>query len=103
MKNSILLLILTAISLYAWISCYPYGAYFDVMIDPPPLRVEIRSDPPGPDYIWINGYWDWNGHTYIWISGHWSRHNPHKEWQPGHWEQRPHGWVWMPGRWVHRR
>src|SRR4051812_13387194 len=32
-----------------------------VQTAPPPPPVEVRAIPPGPDYVWVNGYWTWNG------------------------------------------
>ena len=40
---------------------------------PPPRVVHVRPVQPGPDYVWIDGYWyPVNGH-YIWHQGYWSR------------------------------
>jgi hypothetical protein len=40
---------------------------------PPPrvIRVEPRS--PGPEYIWIAGYWYPVGNRYKWHDGYWTR------------------------------
>jgi len=37
----------------------------------PPPQYEVVPERPGPDYIWNEGYWSWQG-----------------------------AWVWVPGRWV---
>jgi hypothetical protein len=53
---------------------------------PPPPREEVIVASPGPDYIWIAGYWDG-------APGHYS-------WTRGHWERPPHGGAhWLPPRW----
>lgn len=41
---------------------------------PPPPRV-VRALPPrpGPDFVWIEGYWYPVGHHYKWHPGYWSR------------------------------
>ena len=55
---------------------------------PPPLRVEVMGVSPGPDYIWCDGYWDWENNAYIWI--------------PGRWALRPFaGAIWFRGGWYH--
>ena len=41
---------------------------------PPPTRVivvEPRS--PGPDYVWVRGYWYPVGNHYKWHDGYWTR------------------------------
>lgn len=43
---------------------------------------------PSPGYVWIPGYWDWNGSDYVWMSGKWMElPTPQATWVPGHWEQ----------------
>ena len=44
-----------------------------IQIEPPPPRHYTVPAPPGPDYLWIDGYWyPVNGH-YRWHGGYWSR------------------------------
>src|ERR1022692_2268770 len=40
---------------------------------PPPVRVETRPIAPGPDFLWVDGYWYVVGGHYVWHSGYWSR------------------------------
>lgn len=60
-----------------------------VVVTPPPpppmpheeVVVEVR-----PGYVWMPGYWNWDGYQYIWFAGAWRpEHGPH------HWEGGPHG------------
>jgi hypothetical protein len=73
-----------------------------IRIGPPPaVRVEHRPVRPGPDYIWVGGYWyPVDGH-YVWHGGYWSRPPyagahwvaPHREggqFYEGYWDG-PHG------------
>ena len=55
---------------------------------PPALRHEHRPPSPGPDYVWVAGFWDNGG-------GHWA-------WVPGRWD-RPAttGVYWIAPRYVH--
>jgi hypothetical protein len=94
MKPKILLLVsMLALSSLAGCSGVAY-----IETAPPPLRVEVRSAPPTPEAIWIDGYWAWRSHEYVWIVGHWERH-PRGNWVPGRWEERDHGYFWVKGRW----
>jgi hypothetical protein len=40
---------------------------------PPPPRVIVRPAAPGPDFVWVDGYWyPVSGH-YKWHTGYWTR------------------------------
>lgn len=71
---------------------------------PPRPRWERRMARPGPNHIWIQGYWDRQGDRWAWA--------------PGRWEEPPQrGSYWVkpvyrgeggayryePGRWSHQR
>ena len=67
---------------------------------PPPRRVEVISARPGPDFVWIEGYWSWND-RYVWVPGRWDR-PPRRNlrWASGRWRHGPHHqWYWEPGHW----
>src|SRR5690348_17969502 len=40
---------------------------------PPPRVVRFRPVAPGPDYIWVEGYWYPTGNHYKWHDGYWTR------------------------------
>ena len=66
---------------------------------PPPVPVETVVVAPGPDYIWIDGEWVWNG-RWFWVGGHWGYPPyPHAVWVRGYWGRGPHGWSRSPGHW----
>jgi hypothetical protein len=71
-------------------------------IAPPPPRTEVVIAKPGPDYIWISGYWGWKSGKYVWMTGHWVKARPGRAWIAGHWEKRGQHWVWIKGRWRRR-
>ncbi len=55
---------------------------------PPPVIVEQVVVRPGPAYLWVPGYYAWNGR---WV------------WERGHWVLPPRrGAVWVPHRYVYR-
>jgi hypothetical protein len=55
-------------------------------IAPPLLPVYVQPPIPGPGYLWVPGYWAWDGTEYYWA--------------PGYWAQPPAvGLLWTPGYW----
>jgi len=55
---------------------------------PPPQRDVIVGERPGPDYVWIGGYWDGAPGHYAWVGGRWARPpHPHGQWNPPHWDK----------------
>jgi len=66
---------------------------------PPPAPVDTVVVAPGPDYVWIDGEWLWNG-GWVWVGGHWGYPPyPHAVWIRGYWNHGPYGWRRMPGHW----
>ena len=68
---------------------------------PPSLRVEVRSNPPGPNYVWVSGHHAWRGGDYVWVPGEWMLppNQQYRRWEPGHWIAVRGGWYWVDGRW----
>lgn len=83
---------------------------FSVTIGPPPPpRVFIVPAQPGPDFVWVEGYWYPQGRRYRWHDGYWTRAPfPDAYWvQPyyyggryygGYWEN-DRGWLTHNHRW----
>jgi len=70
-----------------------------VVVQPPPVRVEVVPGAPGPGYVWVNGYWNWNG-AWVWVPGRYVfPPRPHLVWVPGVWIHERHGWRWHHGHW----
>ena len=38
-----------------------------------------RSAQPGPDYVWVDGYWVRTGFRPQWVAGHWMRRPNHRD------------------------
>ncbi|HEY8096221.1 MAG TPA: YXWGXW repeat-containing protein [Methylobacter sp.] len=71
----------------------------DIIIGaPPPPRYE-RVPPARHGYVWVNGYWNWNGHRHVWIGGHWERVRSGYNYHHPEWREGPHGWYLERGRW----
>lgn len=71
--------------------------------DPPPLaQSEVMVESPGPDYVWVAGYWAWRpGDTpHTWVKGHWERPpHPHATWVQPRWERHGKGYLFIRGSW----
>jgi len=66
----------------------PVGAEVEVGGPPPAPIVETVTVAPDPAFIWVGGYWAWNGR---WV------------WSPGHWDRPPYrGARWYGPRYVYR-
>ncbi len=67
---------------------------------PPPMRTEVAIAAPGPDFVWVPGYWNWGGSAYVWTAGAWS-HPPHvhARWVAPSWHHNGHGWYSTRGEW----
>jgi hypothetical protein len=54
-----------------------FGAQIDIGVrigpPPPPRVVRVRPASPGPDFVWVEGYWYPTGHSYKWHEGYWTR------------------------------
>ena len=55
---------------------------------------------PGPDYVWVAGYYNWVGDHYVWMPGTWVRApQATAVWIPGRWVPTAGGYTWVPGHW----
>lgn len=70
-----------------------------VTVAPPSAPVETVLVSPGPEYVWTEGEWVWNG-RWIWVAGHWGiPPRPHAVWVAGYWTRGPHGYIRVAGHW----
>jgi hypothetical protein len=81
MKTKILAMILLGSStLFAGTNFYfgigvgnPRPGRYVVQPPPPPLPVRVVPRSPGRGFVWVPGYWAWNGYRYYWQDGYWTR------------------------------
>ena len=67
---------------------------------PPPVRYEVVTVAPGPEYVWISGYWVYSGVQYMWVSGRWDRPpSGYTVWVRPRYERQRGGWLYKPGHW----
>ncbi|MDI3261352.1 YXWGXW repeat-containing protein [Aerosticca soli] len=71
----------------------------DVRVAPPPPRY-APPPPPRRGYVWVPGYWRWEGHRHVWVEGYWVRERPGWHYVPDHWVRRGPYWHFVPGHWV---
>jgi hypothetical protein len=81
-----------------------WSASFFVSVNfaPPPIPVYDQPICPGPDYLWIPGYWAWGPEGYYWVPGYWAL-APFigALWTPGWWGWSGVAYLWHPGYWSH--
>jgi hypothetical protein len=66
---------------------------------PPSPMVEEAGEPPGQDYVWVDGYWHWDGAEWIWISGRWVAPMADFVFVPPAYYTSGEACVYVPGYW----
>lgn len=76
------------------------GGTLAVGTAPPPDQVEVVGAAPGPDFVWIGGFYGWEGGRYVWHPGYWG-HRPYAGavWVGGGWWRGHDGWHYRGGHW----
>lgn len=69
------------------------------MVAPPPPRVEYVGPPPTAGYVWVPGFWNWEGGRYRWADGHWEAPRRGHHWVPHQWERDGDHWRMHDGHW----
>ena len=107
--------ILQALSISTLLLAFAPAAHAQISFDfhigtPPPAPRAYRVPPqPGPEYIWVEGYWYPENGRYRWHNGYWTRppypdaywvapYYQADEYYTGHWEG-PRGDVHHDHRW----
>ena len=70
-------------------------------VAPPLLPVYDQPPIPGPGYMWVPGYWAWNGDEYYWVPGYWA--TPPAVglyWTPPYWAWTDGTYTFYPGFWA---
>lgn len=71
---------------------------------PPRLRRERRPERPGRDFLWIAGFWHWQGSDWGWIPGRWERPNDRgARWVKARYIREGSAWRYEPGHWSNQR
>lgn len=68
----------------------------------PALRHEVRPERPGPNHVWVGGYWHHTGAEWTWIGGRWAEPpQRHAHWIAPRYERVKGGTRYVPGHWSH--
>lgn len=78
---------------------------------PPPRVLAVIPATPGPDFVWVEGYWYPSGRHYKWHSGYWTRppyagarwvapHHDGERYFAGYWDG-DHGRLEHDHHWDH--
>ena len=74
-----------------------------VVYQAPPAVVAYAPPPPRAGYVWVTGFWEWDGRRYMWREGYWELERPGFEYVPAAWILVGGGWRLTPGHWVEAR
>ena len=66
---------------------------------PPPVMRYEPMPPPRAGYVWMQGYWGWQGGAHAWIPGRWERERVDHVYVQPVWREGPKGWELHPGGW----
>jgi hypothetical protein len=69
---------------------------------PPPeyLVEEDQPPPPSAHFVWVPGFWYWDGVQYFWMPGRWVESRPGYVFVRPHWVRSGFYWVFAPGGWA---
>jgi len=101
LKSPLIRLLFTLLLAVGIASTSEGSVFVSVAIAPPPIPVYVQPVCPGPNYIWIPGYWAWDpANGYYWVPGYWDL-APYVGalWTPGWWGFAGGVYAWHPGYW----
>jgi hypothetical protein len=84
----------------AMVAMAPAPALADITVrfGPPPIRHEVVPMVTS-GYVWVPGYWNFNGHRYVWVRGHRERARHGRRWVAPRWHEDRGRWRQERGRW----
>jgi hypothetical protein len=103
-RSSVLALMLSAASVGLAASAAQAQIAVDIRVNiaPPPLPFYEQPVIPAEGYLWVPGYWAWDGvdADYYWVPGTWVE-PPQREllWTPAWWGWEDGRYVFYPGYW----
>ena len=89
--------------------CIATGSLASMGAMPALADVYVRIAPPEPrhevvpvvrqGWVWVPGYWNWNGRRYVWVKGHRVRARHGSHWVEHHWIEDRGRWRMERGHW----
>jgi hypothetical protein len=71
---------------------------------PPAPRYERRVESPGQGYVYVKGFWHWDGGRWQWVSGRWDRPAVAEGyWIPARYVRSGRGTIYEPGHWSNQQ
>jgi len=90
-----------ALGAAAWAPAEAAQVGVNLVIGTAPPVPRFESVPvPRRGYVWVPGYWNWNGHHHIWLAGHWEAERYGYQYQPAVWVREGDAWRLDQGGWV---
>ena len=101
LRAALATLVISGMSIGAGACVAPDEAGVYVAAGPPTPPYEDVVVQPGPEYVWVPGYYAYAGGSYLWVSGTW-RVPPsgYHRWVSAHWEHQNRGWHLVRGHWT---
>jgi WXXGXW repeat (2 copies) len=65
---------------------------------PEPLYEQMSAS-PGYGFVWIDGYWHWNGYEWVWVRGRWTRQQEGYVYVQPYYDYSGSQYVYQPGYW----
>jgi len=66
---------------------------------PPQKLYEQMTPNPGYGYVWLEGYWHWNGYEWAWVNGRWERQQEGLVYVEPFYDYSSGQYVYTPGYW----
>jgi hypothetical protein len=76
---------------------------YEVSGMPPEPLYEQMTDSPGDGYVWVDGYWHWNGDEWVWVAGRWEREQDGYAYVEPYYGYSDGGYYYTPGYWRSQR
>lgn len=74
----------------------------DIGVPPPVPRYEAVPA-PREGFVWIQGFWGWDGNQHVWHEGHWEAQRRGYVYQPARWDRVGDRWRYNEGKWVEHK